>query len=82
MTRRPNQVRPEEAHAAADADAAVALLGPTLGPADVVLVKASRVVALDRVADRLLQPRTANSRAAGGPGGSASGAVAPRWEGA
>jgi UDP-N-acetylmuramyl pentapeptide synthase len=37
---------------------ALALLVPTLGPAVVVLVKASRVVALDRVADALLQPRT------------------------
>ncbi len=46
-----------EAHAAADPEAAVALLGPTLGPADVVLVKASRVVALDRVADALLALR-------------------------
>jgi UDP-N-acetylmuramyl pentapeptide synthase len=35
----------------------VALLVPALGPADVVLVKASRVVALDRVADALLDPR-------------------------
>ena len=49
---------PEEAEAAADPDAALALLVPTLGPDDVVLVKASRVVALDRVADALLQPRT------------------------
>ena len=30
---------------------------PVLGPADVVLVKASQVVALDRVADALLAPR-------------------------
>jgi hypothetical protein len=51
----------------------VALLTPALGPADVVLIKASRVVALDRVADALLQPR-----APGGPGGSRSEAVAPR----
>ena len=36
---------------------ALALLTPVLAPADVVLVKASRVVALDRVADALLQPR-------------------------
>jgi UDP-N-acetylmuramoyl-tripeptide--D-alanyl-D-alanine ligase len=48
---------PEEAEAVADADAAIALLGPTLGPGDVVLVKASRVVALDRVAEALLRPR-------------------------
>jgi UDP-N-acetylmuramoyl-tripeptide--D-alanyl-D-alanine ligase len=49
---------PEEAHAAADADAAVARLGPTLGPGDVVLVKASRVVGLEVVAQRLLHPRS------------------------
>jgi UDP-N-acetylmuramoyl-tripeptide--D-alanyl-D-alanine ligase len=48
---------PEEAHAAADPEAAVARLGPTLGPADVVLVKASRVVGLEVVAERLLRPR-------------------------
>jgi UDP-N-acetylmuramoyl-tripeptide--D-alanyl-D-alanine ligase len=48
---------PEEAEAVADPDAALALLTPVLGPADVVLVKASRVVALDRVADALLSPR-------------------------
>jgi UDP-N-acetylmuramoyl-tripeptide--D-alanyl-D-alanine ligase len=48
---------PEEAEAVADPDAALALLTPVLAPADVVLVKASRVVALDRVADALLQPR-------------------------
>jgi UDP-N-acetylmuramoyl-tripeptide--D-alanyl-D-alanine ligase len=68
---------PEEAHAAADADAAVALLGPTLGPADVVLVKASRVVGLEAVAEGLLRPRTEP----GGPGGSSSAALAPRTEG-
>ena len=45
---------PEEAEAVAGPDAALALLAPALGPADVVLVKASRVVALDRVADALL----------------------------
>jgi UDP-N-acetylmuramoyl-tripeptide--D-alanyl-D-alanine ligase len=48
---------PEEAEAVADPGAALALLVPVLGPADVVLVKASRVVALDRVADALLSPR-------------------------
>jgi UDP-N-acetylmuramoyl-tripeptide--D-alanyl-D-alanine ligase len=48
---------PEEAEAVADPRAALALLAPALGPADVVLVKASRVVALDRVADALLDPR-------------------------
>ncbi|HEV8425538.1 MAG TPA: UDP-N-acetylmuramoyl-tripeptide--D-alanyl-D-alanine ligase [Actinomycetes bacterium] len=50
---------PEEAEAVTDPEAAVALLTPTLGPVDVVLVKASRVVALDMVADALLQPRGA-----------------------
>jgi UDP-N-acetylmuramoyl-tripeptide--D-alanyl-D-alanine ligase len=48
---------PEEAEAVPDAAAAVALLTPALGPGDMVLVKASRVVALDRVADALLRPR-------------------------
>jgi UDP-N-acetylmuramoyl-tripeptide--D-alanyl-D-alanine ligase len=67
---------PEEAEAVGDPDAALALLAPALGPADVVLVKASRVVALDRVADALLSPRL------GGPGGSGSEAVAPRRDGA
>jgi UDP-N-acetylmuramoyl-tripeptide--D-alanyl-D-alanine ligase len=45
---------PEEAVAVADADAAMAVLGHWLRPGDVVLVKASRVIALDRVAERLL----------------------------
>jgi UDP-N-acetylmuramoyl-tripeptide--D-alanyl-D-alanine ligase len=45
---------PEEAVAVLDAGAAVAALEPWLRPADVVLVKASRVVALDQVAERLL----------------------------
>jgi UDP-N-acetylmuramoyl-tripeptide--D-alanyl-D-alanine ligase len=48
---------PEEAEAVADPGAALAVLTPVLGPDDVVLVKASRVVALDRVADALLAPR-------------------------
>ena len=52
---------PEEAEAVVDPDAALALLTPVLGPADVVLVKASRVVALDRVADALLSPRDAGA---------------------
>jgi UDP-N-acetylmuramoyl-tripeptide--D-alanyl-D-alanine ligase len=56
---------PEEAEAVADPDAAVALLTPTLGPSDVLLVKASRVVALDRVADAVLQPRAPASRPEG-----------------
>ena len=42
--------------AVADADAAVAAVSAGLAPGDVVLVKASRVVALDRVAERLLSP--------------------------
>jgi UDP-N-acetylmuramoyl-tripeptide--D-alanyl-D-alanine ligase len=46
---------PEEAVAVPDADAAVATLERWLQPADVVLVKASRVVELDRVAERLLR---------------------------
>jgi UDP-N-acetylmuramoyl-tripeptide--D-alanyl-D-alanine ligase len=45
---------PQEAIAVPDAGAAVAALEPWLQPADVVLVKASRVVALDRVAERIL----------------------------
>ena len=62
------QRRPHGGHVArggrgrADPDAALALLTPVLGPADVVLVKASRVVALDRVADALLAPRTPGGR--------------------
>jgi UDP-N-acetylmuramoyl-tripeptide--D-alanyl-D-alanine ligase len=47
---------PEEAEAVAGPADALALLTPALGPADVVLVKASRVVALDRLADALLRP--------------------------
>ena len=47
-------MRPEEALAAPDADAAFALLKDALTPADVVLVKASRVVGLDQLAERLL----------------------------
>ena len=62
---------PEEAEAVADPDAAVALLIPALGPDDVVLVKASRVIALDRVADALLSPQPPKS------GGSSGEAVAP-----
>jgi UDP-N-acetylmuramoyl-tripeptide--D-alanyl-D-alanine ligase len=46
---------PEEAIAVPDAGAAVAVLEPWLQPGDVVLVKASRVVALDQVAERLLR---------------------------
>jgi UDP-N-acetylmuramoyl-tripeptide--D-alanyl-D-alanine ligase len=63
---------PEEAVAVADAEAAMEVLGPTLGPADVVLVKASRVVALDAVADRLLRPAAGGGRREGGGGWSAS----------
>jgi UDP-N-acetylmuramoyl-tripeptide--D-alanyl-D-alanine ligase len=46
---------PEEAVAAPDAEAALAFLERWLQPGDVVLVKASRVVALDRLAERLLR---------------------------
>ncbi|HEX8862250.1 MAG TPA: UDP-N-acetylmuramoyl-tripeptide--D-alanyl-D-alanine ligase, partial [Actinomycetes bacterium] len=46
---------PEEAVAAPDAEAALAILERWLQPGDVVLVKASRVVALDRLAQRLLR---------------------------
>jgi UDP-N-acetylmuramoyl-tripeptide--D-alanyl-D-alanine ligase len=65
---------PEEAEAVADPAAAVELLTPTLGPADVLLVKASRVVALDAVADAVLLPRN-------GAGAPRSGAPAARPEG-
>jgi UDP-N-acetylmuramoyl-tripeptide--D-alanyl-D-alanine ligase len=44
----------EEAVLVPDVDAAVALLRAELRPDDVVLVKASKVVALWRVADALL----------------------------
>ena len=54
---------PEEAEAVPGPDAALALLAPSLGPADVVLVKASRVVALDRVAEALLTPRASGDGA-------------------
>jgi UDP-N-acetylmuramoyl-tripeptide--D-alanyl-D-alanine ligase len=57
---------PEEATAVADADAAVAAVSAGLAPGDVVLVKASRVVALDRVAERLLSPE-APLGGSGGP---------------
>ncbi len=46
---------PEEAIPVRDAGAALVALEPWLEPADVVLVKASRVVALDRVAEWLLR---------------------------
>jgi UDP-N-acetylmuramoyl-tripeptide--D-alanyl-D-alanine ligase len=46
---------PDEAIAVADGDAAVAALEAWLRPGDVVLVKASRVVALDRAAERLVR---------------------------
>jgi UDP-N-acetylmuramoyl-tripeptide--D-alanyl-D-alanine ligase len=64
---------PEEAIAVPDAGAAVAALEPWLEPADVVLVKASRVVALDRVADRLIHgPEEPGEPPAGAPGDRAS----------
>ncbi|HEX9343421.1 MAG TPA: UDP-N-acetylmuramoyl-tripeptide--D-alanyl-D-alanine ligase [Actinomycetota bacterium] len=45
---------PEEALVVPNVTEALALLTPWLTPADVVLVKASRVVALDRLAEQLL----------------------------
>jgi len=60
---------PEEAIAVPDAGAAVAVLDRWLEPADVVLVKASRVVALDQVAERLLggpERRPGLARSTGG----------------
>jgi UDP-N-acetylmuramoyl-tripeptide--D-alanyl-D-alanine ligase len=62
---------PEEAIAVADGDAAVAALETWLRPGDVVLVKASRVVALDRVAERLV----------GGPGGAGAEGAGPPAKG-
>jgi len=62
-------MRPGEAVPAADATAAVAALEPWLQPADVVLVKASRVVALDQVAERLLRgPEGPREPRRGAPG--------------
>jgi UDP-N-acetylmuramoyl-tripeptide--D-alanyl-D-alanine ligase len=58
---------PEEAVPVADADEAVAALRAALAPGDVVLVKASRVAGLDRVAEALAAPRSA----VGSPGGAA-----------
>jgi UDP-N-acetylmuramoyl-tripeptide--D-alanyl-D-alanine ligase len=46
----------ERIHAVADADAAIELVAATVGPGDVVLVKASRVVGLERVAAALGAP--------------------------
>ena len=62
---------PEEAIAVADGDAAVAALEAWLRPGDVVLVKASRVVALDRVAERLVR----------GPGGAEAERAVPSAKG-
>jgi len=45
-----------EAHAVADAGEAAALAGELLGPGDVVLVKASRGVGLEVVAEALSGP--------------------------
>jgi UDP-N-acetylmuramoyl-tripeptide--D-alanyl-D-alanine ligase len=61
---------PEEAVAVPDADAAVAAVAGVLAPGDVVLVKASRAIALDSVASRLLEQahNGADSRI-GGSGG-------------
>jgi UDP-N-acetylmuramoyl-tripeptide--D-alanyl-D-alanine ligase len=57
---------PEEAVAVPDAGAAVAAVAAALAPGDVVLVKASRAVALDQVATSLLAG--AEDGAAGGAG--------------
>lgn len=57
---------PEEAIAVPDA-AAVAALEGWLEPADVVLVKASRVVALDWVAERLIRGPEGSGEPQGGP---------------
>jgi UDP-N-acetylmuramoyl-tripeptide--D-alanyl-D-alanine ligase len=65
---------PQEAIAVPDVGAAVALLEPWLRPADVVLVKASRVVALDDVAERLLR----GPSGPGEPPGAAPADRAPR----
>jgi UDP-N-acetylmuramoyl-tripeptide--D-alanyl-D-alanine ligase len=69
---------PEEATAVADADAAVAAVTAALAPGDVVLVKASRVVALDRVAERLL---ALTEGLPGGSGGALSAPSADRGSG-
>jgi UDP-N-acetylmuramoyl-tripeptide--D-alanyl-D-alanine ligase len=57
----------EESVHVSDADAAVELLRSELRPGDVVLVKASRSVGLERVADALVEP------------GDNEGEVAARW---
>ncbi|MGH3311485.1 MAG: UDP-N-acetylmuramoyl-tripeptide--D-alanyl-D-alanine ligase [Streptomyces sp.] len=63
----------EESVHVSDADAAVDLLRSELRPGDVVLVKASRSVGLERVADALLKPGPAAD-----PGDN-EGEVAARW---
>jgi UDP-N-acetylmuramoyl-tripeptide--D-alanyl-D-alanine ligase len=45
----------EESVHVADADEAIALLRAQVGPGDVVLVKASRSIGLERVAEALLE---------------------------
>jgi UDP-N-acetylmuramoyl-tripeptide--D-alanyl-D-alanine ligase len=45
-----------EAHAVGDAGEAAALVGELIGPGDVVLVKASRGVGLEAVAEALAEP--------------------------
>jgi UDP-N-acetylmuramoyl-tripeptide--D-alanyl-D-alanine ligase len=58
---------PEEALAVPDAAQALALLKGWLTPADVVLVKASRVVALDKLAAQLLDEGNGDSDGKGVP---------------
>jgi UDP-N-acetylmuramoyl-tripeptide--D-alanyl-D-alanine ligase len=61
---------PEEAVAVPDADAAVAAVAGGLAPGDVVLVKASRAIALDSVANRLLaHAQNGGDSRMGGSGG-------------
>jgi UDP-N-acetylmuramoyl-tripeptide--D-alanyl-D-alanine ligase len=50
----------------ADADAAIALLRAEVRPGDVVLVKASRAIGLDRVADALIADHPAADTLGGG----------------
>jgi UDP-N-acetylmuramoyl-tripeptide--D-alanyl-D-alanine ligase len=51
------KARGVEVHGVADRDAAVTVLRDMVEPGDAVLVKASRLVGLERVAEALLQTR-------------------------